>query len=130
MRRRMRVCSMRQAFEIPGRLPGMNEYSQACRKSALQGGLLKRQTEEDIMWAAKAAKLKPMKPGVIVNITWIEPNMRRDKDNIRTGVKFILDALVSLKVLGNDNWAWVEDINDEYRVNGSNPRVVVELVQA
>lgn len=121
---------MRQLFEIPGRLPGMNEYTNACRKSAFTGGTLKRQTEESIMWAAKAAKLKPMKPGVVVNITWIEPNMRRDKDNIRTGVKFILDALVTLGVLGNDNWAWVEDINDEYRMNGSDPRVVVELVQA
>ena len=121
---------MNQTFEIPGRLPGMNEYSNACRSFAYKGARMKRDAEEAVMWAAKAAKLKPMKPGVVVSITWIEPNMRRDKDNIRTGVKFILDGLVKAGILDNDKWHWIADIRDSWMVTKANPRVVVELADA
>ena len=117
---------MRQSFVIPGRLPGLNEYTAANRSNSRAGGRMKRDATEDVMWCIKAAHLKPMKRADI-RFTWIEPNMRRDKDNIRAGAKFILDALVKAGVLENDGWNQVGELSDSYFVNKSNPRIVVEL---
>lgn len=116
---------MIQAFEIPGRLPGANEYIGECRKNARAGGKLKKEATERVVVAAR--HLVPMQKGVQVSITWIESNMRRDRDNIRFGAKFVLDGLVQAGIIENDGWTWIEGISDTYRVNKTNPRVIVEL---
>ena len=118
---------MRQTFEIPGRLPGCNEYQRECRRNPKAGARMKREVTEAVAWCAKAAGVRPMRPPVSVLITWVEPNMRRDKDNIRFAAKFVLDGLRDAGVIENDNWKWVAAIADRYQVNGDNPRVVVEL---
>lgn len=123
---------MRQTFEVTGKLPSLNEYTAANRRNPYAGARMKREVEARIGAAIKAAKLEPMRAPVSVHVTWVEPDMRRDKDNIRSAVKFILDALVATGVLGNDNWRWVGGegacgLSDDYMVNKGNPRVVVEL---
>lgn len=124
-----------QTFEIPGKLPGMNEMTKQNRKNPYAGAKLKREAQETVMWAAKAARLRKMSAPVHVHITYIEPNMRRDKDNISSGGrKVILDALVKLGIIGNDNWYWIgnkEDSgqSDSFKVNKHNPRVIVEIIQ-
>lgn len=118
---------MIQRFEIKGRLPGANEYQAACRRFAKEGARMKREATDAVAWAAKAAKLKPMEPPVQVRITFVEPNMRRDKDNIHFGAKFILDGLQEAGVIGNDNWKWIAGIAYDCRVNSVDPRVIVEL---
>ena len=63
---------MRQRFEIPGRLDGMNEIvddARACRFKGAQG---KRDNQDKVVWAVKAARLKPMKCPVLVTVTWVE----------------------------------------------------------
>lgn len=123
-----------QKFEIPCTLPGVNEYTKANRANPYKGAKTKREAEEVVMWAAKAAHLKPMRAPVHVNIIWVEPNMRRDKDNISGARKFILDALVKAGVIGDDNWKWIggekySGQSDAFMVNHNNPRVIVELIQ-
>lgn len=117
---------MRQSFEIPGRLPGLNEYTEANRKGYRVGNAMKRDATDTAMWCIRAAGLSPMERADI-RFTWVEPNMRRDKDNIRFAAKFILDALVRAGVLANDGWKQVGDMSDTYYVNKENPRIVVEL---
>lgn len=124
----------KQRFEVPGKLPGLNEYTKQNRRNPYIGAAAKRGAQEGIMWAIKAARLKPMKAPVHIHITWVEPDMRRDKDNIRFAAKFVLDALVEMGVIQNDNWKWIggsEDVglSDSYRVNAKNPRVIVEITQ-
>ena len=118
---------MRQVFEVPGRLPGLNEYTSACRSNPYAGAKLKREATEACMWAAKAAGIRPAAVPVDVHVTWVEPNTRRDKDNIRFGVKFVLDALVRLGVIPDDGWGQVGSLSDSYMVNKYNPRVIVAL---
>ena len=123
---------MKQSFEIPGRLPGLKEYTSENRTQPMRAAKQKHNTEDMIKWCAKAAHIKPMRSPIHVHIKWIEPNMRRDKDNIRFAVKYILDALVSLGTIKDDGWKQIggrrhPGITDEYMVNKSNPRVVVEL---
>lgn len=121
---------MKQSFEIPGRLPGLNEYTAACRGNARAGGRMKREAQDAVMWAIKAAKIKPMAGKVNVTCIWVEKNMRRDKDNIRFGVKFVLDALVETGIIPNDNWTYIGDLVDRYWVHRENPRIIVVLEEA
>lgn len=116
---------MRQTITIPGRLPGMNEYSGACRTNAYKAAKMKRDAQSKVIAAAKGAR--KMKAPVDVNIIFIEPNMRRDKDNIGTGWKFILDGLVQAGVIENDNWKWIRNITPDFKLNRTNPRIIVEL---
>ena len=54
--------------------------------------------------------------------------MRRDKDNISSAKKYILDALVVSGVIGNDNWRWIAgSLPDTYKVNKQEPRVIVTI---
>lgn len=119
---------MIQRFEIPGKLPGLNEYTRRCRSNPYAGAAAKKDAQERVLWAIKAARLVPMNPPVMVSFEWVEPDMRRDKDNISSAKKYILDALVASGVIGNDNWRWIAgNLPDLYRVNKQEPRVIVTL---
>lgn len=123
---------MRQVFEIPGTLPNLNDILKASNASNKRNcfkpiSSLKETYDDAVMWAAKAACIKPVAGKVNIRIHWIEPNMKRDKDNIHAGTKFVLDGLVKLGILGNDGWTWIGDLSYSYSVNRANPRVVVEL---
>ena len=112
---------------IPGRLPGLNEYTKACNYNRFKGAKMKREVEEVIQWEIKR-QLKGKKFKCIKLVfRWIEPNMRRDKDNIATGKKFILDSMQKAGTLANDGWSQIAKFEDEFEVDKANPRVVVEI---
>ena len=61
---------------------------------------------------------------------WYEPNKRRDKDNISSfGRKIIQDALVKAKVLKNDGWGDIIGFEDRFYVDKKNPRIIVEIME-
>lgn len=63
---------------------------------------------------------------VFMEYLWIEPNRRRDKDNISSfGRKVIQDALVSAGVLKDDGWKHVVGFSDRFEVDKENPRIEV-----
>lgn len=124
---------MRQVFTIPGRLDGLNEYTESNRAGKYKGASSKRSNEEIVCWAIAAARLKPMRTPVRIHATWYEGKKpcaktfrKRDKDNVRCGMKFIQDALVSMKIIDDDGWDKVTP-TDDYRVDRDNPRIVVEI---
>lgn len=124
---------MRQRFEIPGRLDGMNEIIDDARACRYKGAKGKRDNQDKVVWAIKAARLKPMECPVLVTVTWVEgmkPGCKRfvprDKDNIRAGIKFILDGLQEAGIIEDDRFAMVTPC-DRYMLNRENPRVIVEL---
>lgn len=125
---------MRQVFVVPGRLDGLNEYTEACRASAKGGGKLKRRNQDLVRAAIREAGLRPMGTPVAIRFTWVEGKrddaarfVPRDKDNIRFAAKFVLDALVEEGIIPDDGWGHVEGIADAYRLNRNEPKVVVEL---
>lgn len=118
---------MIQRLTIQGKLPGLNEYTRANRTNPQVGAKMKREANEVCLWEARAARLKPMRPPVMVRIAWFEPNRRRDPDNVVSGKKFILDALVEAGVIGNDNWQWVAGFEEKVALDRENPRIEVEL---
>lgn len=118
---------MIQKFEIQGRLPGLNDHIKEERTNRYKGGKLKKSTQELICWYIKKANLKPQEEPTDIRFYWVEPNMRRDKDNIRFAAKYILDALVQMGILKNDGWKNIRNISDKFSVNPNNPRIVVTL---
>ena len=111
-----------------GRLPAMNEIIGANRRNFYMGNKLKQKTQQDIM-----TQFLPQKRGtefqekVNMRIWFYEPNQRRDEDNVKSGLKFLLDALQELKILKNDSPRYLHIVSDEVFVDRENPRIEIEL---
>ena len=71
------------SMTIPGKLPGLNEYIALERANRHKAAKLKRDTEFRISLAVKA-QLRGVRfrTPVVMHYTWIEPDRRRDKDNV------------------------------------------------
>ncbi len=119
-----------QVLTIPGRLPGMNDMLAAARSSkGRYNGWAKIKAEWERIIAAHihAQGIRPVDRAHL-KITWIEPNGRRDPDNIRAGAKIILDTLVQTKILATDTQKHVLGIADRWGRDKLNPRVRVEII--
>lgn len=114
---------------IPGPLPGLNEYIEAERTHRQKGAAMKRQCQRIVELCAKK-QLRGFRPAgpVWMKYTWYERNKRRDKDNVSSfGRKVVQDGLVKAGVLKNDGWAQIEGFSDAFRVDAKRPRVEVEI---
>lgn len=104
-------------FTIEERLPGLNDYTRACRSHWSKGAEYKRRVEETIIWYIKAAKgggfLRPTSGRIVLHIEWHESDMRRDVDNIVFAKKFILDAMQKAGIIPDDNRKHVAGVFDE-----------------
>lgn len=112
---------------IPGRLPGLNDYIAAERANRHKGAKMKADSGNIVAVAIRQCLrgVRIDKP-VFMEYTWIEPSRRRDKDNISSfGRKVIQDALVSTGVLKDDGWKHVVGFSDRFEVNRENPRIEV-----
>lgn len=113
---------------IPGKLPGLNEYVTAERTSRYMGAKIRRNSEDFVAIGIKQQLrgLKISNP-VELHYTWVEPDMRRDRDNIAFAKKFIQDALVNCGVLKDDGWKYVVGFSDSFSVDKKNPRIEVRI---
>ena len=119
-----------KSFIILGRLPGLNEYTRECRRNPYAGNAMKKETEEVVFWAIRAAKLGPVRPPVRIAFKWIERNKKRDLDNISAfGHKVIQDALVKAHILPGDGWACIVGLSDDFDVDADNPRIEVTITE-
>jgi Holliday junction resolvase RusA-like endonuclease len=114
-------------FTIPGRLPGLNEYTAANRTHAKAGARAKKEAEWQVAWGVKIARLEPIDGPVLLTFAWHEPDRRRDVDNVAFAKKFILDALVRLGILAGDGRKHVVGFSDEFHLDRRRPRVVVTI---
>lgn len=116
-------------FEIGGRLTGLNEINKARQQHWAVGQKEKAAQTDLVCWAIRAGMVPAYGVPVRLAIAWHEPNAGRDIDNVRAGVKFILDALVKMKRIPNDTRQWVRGIADEFpEPDPKNPRVVVTII--
>lgn len=109
--------------EIPLRLPSLNEYVSANRSNKFMGAKMKKDYQSQIGWFLK--RLTPVKKPVIIHFQWVEPNKKRDLDNIAFGKKFILDSLVEQGILENDDHTHVRGFTDSFSYGGE--KIIVEL---
>ncbi len=110
-------------FWIPGRLPGMNEIIDDARSNKFKAATVKKRWTQAI--ACLIRKRKPIKGRCHIYFVWIEPNLRRDPDNIRAGAKMILDGMVDAGVIVKDSQKYIAGLHDIYKLDRKNPGVRV-----
>ena len=111
------------------KLHSLNEYITACRKNPQEGARIKRIDQTAIEWCIKN-QLRGIhfKHPVSMIYRWYEPNKKRDKDNISSyGRKVIQDALVKCHVIKNDGWSGIIGFSDEFYIDKKQPRIEVEI---
>jgi hypothetical protein len=119
---------MIQTLTIQGCLPNLNDIIDASKHTRWTYDTLKKNTEYIILAACFSGKtrLQPM-PYAYISCDWVEPNMKRDPDNICAGLKFVLDTLVYKKILPGDGWAHVLGIAHTFRIDKDAPHVAITL---
>lgn len=124
--------NMSDYFIIKGRLPGFNEYINAERANRYKASKMKRDTEKIILVSIKEALSKGTlhKHGeeCKLEITWIEPNNRRDGDNVVAfALKCIQDALVEMGVFPDDSRKYINGLKHTFMTNQRDPKIIVEI---
>lgn len=96
-----------QTIRINMRLPGLNEYTRACRSSRYAGATMKKDAERAVMAYVRASHAEPASDPCAIVMVFHEPDRRRDADNVEFARKFILDGLVAAGVIAGDSPAHV-----------------------
>lgn len=120
---------MQYKIVIQGRLPSLNEYTNAERRNRFAGANMKKNAQNGIIVQTIHNIPKNVKTPIWLDFYWIEPNKKRDKDNIAFAKKFILDALVEMGVIKDDGWDYVTGFQDHYGVDKDNPRIEVVITE-
>ena len=120
---------MAYRITIPGRLPDLNDMiAQAKRGRGKYQPYAKdkQQYTDMVAWLCKAAHV-PHLTRVSVKIKWVEPDTRRDPDNIAAATKYIMDGIVEAGVIPDDRQKYVAGIAHGWAVDKSRPRVVIDI---
>lgn len=114
-------------IEFPFRLPGMNDYTDACRRSPHSGARMKKEAQEDCEWVIRLTKKGKIREPVRLHYTFIEQNKKRDLDNIAGFAhKVIQDALVNQGVLSNDGWKSISGFSDSF-LTGEKAKIILRI---
>ena len=117
-----------KTYKIPGKLPGMNEYTAANRSNAYIGARMKKDCQRDVELALHSQGICHPKEPVKLVYRWYEKNRRRDMDNVAAfGMKVIQDALVGAGVLSDDGWKDIKGFDHTFHVDPKEPRIEVEI---
>lgn len=112
-----------KTFTLPLRLPGINEYQNACRQHPLRGATMKKQAIQQVM--TYLVPVKKLSWPSQFEIIYTEPNKKRDIDNIiGFGSKVILDAFVKAGFLPDDGPSYVNKI-DSSVIYGDKPQIEI-----
>ena len=109
---------------IPYRMPGLNDYVDACRSNKYAGAVMAKKWK---MMVSSIVGAKKQYDRVYVDFLWVEQNKKRDPDNIVFAKKFILDGLVDAGLIKKDGWAQISGFSDRWMVDKDNPGVRVTV---
>lgn len=102
-------------FIIHDRLPGLNEIIGAARQHYHSSASQKKKYTQLCSQYVRAGRVPRFERPVTLEIHWIEPDRRRDIDNITGGgTKFVLDALVEMECLKGDGQRWVTGLSHTF----------------
>lgn len=124
---------MRPAFVHVGRLPGANEYIDACRANVNVGNKMKKDAQLEVKVDILNAHVPLYRNPVDIRMRWHEPkagnHKRRDFDNITFAQKFILDAMQETHVITDDDLEHVRSITHEVIAEEREPYGVEVYIQ-
>ncbi|MBR3384952.1 MAG: hypothetical protein IKG69_07100 [Atopobiaceae bacterium] len=122
-------AGMTHSFTIEGRMPGLNEFIKAHDVSYKKGNAMKQRETDRAAWCAKAARLPRITCPVVVHFLWVEPNEKRDVDNVAFAKKFILDGLVRARIITNDDRRHLVGFTDTFATDRKRPRIEVTITE-
>lgn len=122
------------AFIVKAKLPSLNEYIGEMNNNRYKGNRLKKDMMELVQWniyesanKGKCRKVKPTEYPVELHIEWHEKDRRRDVDNIKSGAKFLLDAMTGIGLIVDDGRKYISQIYDKI-IDDKETFVVVEII--
>lgn len=118
---------MKQTFIIEQRLTGYNEHERKRRSNKYRANADKVRQENIIGWRIRKARLNPVSVPQWVVFEWHEKTKRRDKDNVASAKKFVLDALQKTGILPKDSNRYIEGFTDRF-IYDKTDKVIVILV--
>ena len=118
-----------QRLIIQGSFPGLNNIIETAKRHWGGYSAEKKKRTNGVAILARVAKLQPVQRPCVVRCLWYEQNRRRDPDNIRVGIKYILDGLVEAGVLPSDGWKFITGLEDRFYIDKDSPRIEVEIIE-
>ncbi|MBU5669562.1 RusA family crossover junction endodeoxyribonuclease [Peptoniphilus sp. MSJ-1] len=112
-------------YEI--QLPTMNQVIKSNRGNKYAAASQKKKYTKLIAYYTLAQMKKEITKKVDIKCNWYCKDKRTDKDNVSTGIKFILDGLQEAGILKNDGWNEIGYIHHYFYLDKDNPRIVLEL---
>ena len=120
----LEVMPMAQTFMVEGRFCSLNEF---YRMNPYEQGKVKREHDERVALAAKAARIRPAKGRIRYHVHWVEENRRRDLDNVAFGKKFVQDGLVKAGIIPNDTHHEIAGFSDGFSYDSKHPRIIITI---
>ena len=111
-------------FKINHKLPSLNDYINALKspQGQYKGAKMKREVDQICGWyiLPKKRLIKAIcENPVVIWYHWHEATKRRDKDNVFSASKYILDSMQECGVLKNDNNRYIEGIFNSIEYDGT-----------
>jgi Holliday junction resolvase RusA-like endonuclease len=105
------------SLTLPFGLPGYNEMIQVARGNKYASAKQKKKYTKLVEKELIAQHCIPDKPliSISVDCIWTESRHARDPDNIRAGIKYVLDAMVNTGVLKDDSMKYVKFLGDTFQ---------------
>lgn len=106
-------------LKIHSGLPGLNQMIDAAKRNRYAYAKMKKKWTQQIALELLGADCVPETPyeRLYLDIVWQETAAhRRDPDNVRAGVKFILDAMVQIGIIEDDTSDHVCLTRDRYMI--------------
>ena len=102
----------------------LNEYINLERKNKFAAASIKKSQTNKVIYLAIEQEFtldQDKKYDVVFN--WFKPNNKKDHDNICFAKKFILDGLVSAKILKSDGAKHIGNFQDNFFLDKDRPYV-------
>ena len=117
-------------YVLPLKLPSLNDYVDKCRTHKQVGASFKKKVEKEIGRCFEEQGIKKTDKLVDVKITFYEANRMRDKDNVISSTKYIMDSMVHKKIIPDDNWKYINQYYPKVLLsNNKTYRVEIELIE-
>lgn len=117
---------MIQTFVIKGTFVSLNKWTAQARNPKARARI-KREHDKRVVEAVREYGIGPMNGPIRYHVLWVEPNRKRDLDNIAFGKKFVQDGLVKAGIIPNDTSKEIAGFSDSFAYDRKNPRIEITL---
>lgn len=121
-----------QKLIIDGELPGLNTIILESKKHWSNYSKIKKTYTLKVISLIKQQKIKCISNDdlpISLEFNWYCKNKKKDPDNIASAKKFIIDGLVTAKIIPNDGWSQIKGFNDKFFIDKNSPRIEVIIVE-